>query len=114
MPQINFTMVSSKEDGLPIYYRSLAGSIPDVSLIKNTTKMLIDYGVENYSCVLDRGFYSAGNIREMLAAGVSFAVGVPFSNKQAKDLITKHRAKLSSPKTSMLSSGTVYRFKLDD
>lgn len=114
LPQVNLTMVSSKIDGLPVYYRSLPGSIPDVSLIKNTTRMLVDYGIENYSCVLDRGFYSAGNIREMFNEGVHFSVGVPFSNKQSKELIAKHRQKLMSPKTSMLSTGTVYRFMLDE
>ena len=113
LPQVNMTMVSERVGELPIYYRTIPGSIPDVSLLKNTANMLVDYGIHAYTCVLDRGFYSAGNIREMLKEGIHFAVGVPFSNKQAGALVQKHRALLGTTKVSMLSGGYVYRYKSD-
>ena len=113
LPQVNMTMVSDKSGELPLYYRTLPGSIPDVSLLKNTVKMLSDYGIEQYACVLDRGFYSAGNLRQMMDERIHFAVGAPFSNKQATALVKKHRAALGTTKSSILSGGYVYRYQSD-
>ena len=109
LPQVNFSLVSGRERDLPLFYRLVPGSIPDVVQLKHTATRLQDLGINEFTCSLDRGFYSASNIRHLLAEKIGFVLGASFSSRQAKDLIRKHRAALNSPKQSIPFAGRVMR-----
>jgi transposase len=63
---------------------------------------------------LDRGFYSAANVRELVAHGIDFVMGVPFSVTRARELVRKYRSALSSTKRSFPFHGRVMRHVRDD
>jgi len=109
LPQINLSLVADQDSGLPIWYRTLPGSIPDVSSLKCSSTMLMELGLEKFSFSLDRGFYSQSNLNELLANKLDFLIGVPFSVKQASSLVRKRRTALTSPKRSFLFHGRLMR-----
>jgi hypothetical protein len=61
LPQINLNLVAEQNSGLPVWYRALPGSIPDVSTLKCSATMLNELGLKSFSFSLDRGFYSQAN-----------------------------------------------------
>lgn len=113
LPQINLALVCDARRGTPLWYRALPGSIPDVVTLKLTGDLLRDLGLSHFSYSLDRGFYSQANIRELLAAGLGFTIGVPFASRQAQDLLPRHRTALASPKCSFLFHDRVMRHVQD-
>jgi len=109
LPQVNLCMVVDRLSGLPLWCRTLPGSIPDVSTLIITTELLRDLGLEEFSTSLDRGFYSQANVRDLLRSGVGFVIGVPFSVALARDLVRRHRLALASPKRSFSVNGRIMR-----
>jgi len=106
LPQINLALVVAKATRLPIWYRMLPGSIPDVASLKGTSAMLRDLGLEDFSFTLDRGYYSRDNLVDMLDEGIRFLIGVPLHLKQAKDLVAHHLGALTKFKRRFLAGGT--------
>ena len=113
LPQINVGLVADKDSGLPLWCRAVPGSIPDVRTLTVTAELLQDLGLEQFTASLDRGFYSRSNLRDLLNAGLDFVIGVPFSVKQARALVRKHRGALASPKRSFPAGGGVMRHVCD-
>lgn len=95
--QLNFGVVLDRQSSMPLCYRVFPGSLPDVSTLMNTLRELRALGVEDCLLVLDRGFYSLGNLLAMLAEEAGFLIKVPFSSGEALKLLRKHRRRLLSP-----------------
>ena len=106
LPQINLALVVARATRLPVWYRSLPGSIPDVASLKGTSAMLRDLGLEDFSFTLDRGYYSQDNLIAMLDEGIRFLIGVPLHLKQAKELATRHLEALNTFERRFLANGT--------
>lgn len=112
LPQINFSLAAAP-DGMPLFYRVTPGSIPDVRTLAATLLIARDYGVEKPCLSLDRGYYSAANLRDLLALDCSLVMGVPWSVAQATKLFKKHRARLASPRRVFLCKGVPMRHVAD-
>lgn len=112
LPQVNLCMVATRS-GIPLWCRTVPGSIPDVSTLKLNAEMLTDLGLENFTHSLDRGFYSNANIRDMLREGMGFTIGAPFSVAQAKSIVRRHKTALASPKRSFPFNGRIMRHATD-
>ena len=108
LPQVNFSLAATPE-GVPLFYRVLPGSIPDVRTLEATLRIARDYGVERSVLSLDRGFYSAANVRDLLGLGCGLVLGAPWSVAQAQALFKRHRARLESPRHVFLYEGAPLR-----
>jgi len=108
LPQINFSLASTP-GGIPLFYRIIPGSIPDVRTLAVSLKMAHDYGLDPLSVSLDRGFYSRSNLGELCQLKVGFLIGVPWSVKEAKALFKKHAARLKSPRHGFVYAGATLR-----
>ncbi|MGC9523851.1 MAG: IS1634 family transposase, partial [Anaerolineae bacterium] len=97
LPQINIGVVFDQEGNIPLFYRIYPGSITDVKTLKNILKHLVANKLKQIIFILDRGFYSASNIREMEEESIDFLIPFPFKVKQAITLISKHKSILQSP-----------------
>jgi len=98
LPQINVGLVAVSESNLPLYYKIFPGSIPDVKTLKNLTTEIKILGKGKPLLILDKGFYSIGNLEELKQQGWKFIMPLPFSRKIARSLIRKERKNLDSPK----------------
>lgn len=94
LPQMNFAMYYGQQSLLPLYYCVYPGSVPDKA---HLTYMLRDnelIGCKKTKYVMDRGFFSADNLRFMTDAGARFIISVPNSTSFAKELIYEHRSEI--------------------
>jgi hypothetical protein len=112
LPQVNFSL-AAKSDGMPLFYRVIPGSIPDVRTLSASIRLARDYGVENPCLSLDRGFYSQANLRDLLGLKCGVLIGVPWSVKQASVLFKKHASRLQSPRHGFLYRGVPLRHITD-
>jgi len=97
LPQINLGLIVGQPSQLPLAYRVYPGSISDVRTLRNILILLDDLGVREFTFILDRGFYSAANIKDMAEEKIRFVMPLSFSTKIATQLISKHHRDLQSP-----------------
>lgn len=93
LPQINMGAVCCAKTALPLMYRLYGGSIVDVTTLKNTITYLKSFGVTDFMCIMDRGFYSRENLQEMNKEenNIHFIQPLPFTTKKVKDLVTTNK-----------------------
>ncbi len=68
--EINFVLAVTRKGGIPVHHHPLAGSIPSVTTINAFINELRDFGITSILIVMDRGFYSSDNMRELKDYGV--------------------------------------------
>ncbi len=95
LPQINIGFTYCQKTSLPLSYRIHPGSIVDVSTLKNTIKIFESYNLKNLFFILDRGFCSISNIKEMYTKKMGFIQPLSFSLNKAKELLIKNKSRLS-------------------
>jgi len=89
LPQLNLALVFGEESKLPFYYRKLAGNVTDVATVKVLLADLKNLGLEKVKLVMDRGFYSEGNINGLMKEHLKFLVAVKMSLKYVRGELDK-------------------------
>ena len=114
LQQVNIGIVSREGSTdnnvleLPLVYRIYSGSIPDVVTLKNVISLIDTYGL-NLSCfVMDKGFYSQQNIKELNQKGFKVLIPLPFSTSMAKKLINDFGDEINSPLHAFSYNNKVY------
>jgi len=97
LEQINLAMLFGQKKGLPAHYRRMPGNISDVSTLSTTAKSLDYLGLGELNFILDRGFYSVGNIDELLARRHKFTIALPAGRKWIKKILDRHCDSIASP-----------------
>ena len=107
--QINFGMYFGEETKLPLYYRLYPGSIPDKAhlpyMLDDTDTFLHK---KKLYFVMDRGFYSADNLRYVTDKGYRFLIALPGSLKYVNNLIDRHRGEIVNRIECSLGNGKPY------
>ena len=97
LPQINFNMTYARDVELPLHYRIISGSVPDVATIVKTSQLIMDLGLKAFSFSLDRGFFSVANLTFFHGHGLSYTIGVPLaSSAEGERLLDRARLQLKS------------------
>ncbi len=96
--QVRFLLAVDRDEHLPLFFRLLPGNIIDVSSLQNTLYELKNYGVNDAYVLLDAGFFSDENIRDMYKNNIDFVVRLPSGRILYKELIQKEGAILESKK----------------
>ena len=98
LPQINIGMIyGDDDDETPLGYRIYQGSIGDVSTLKNLLLYLKkDLRLQHSRLVMDRGFYSASNLKGMSENRFRFILPLPFSTSAAGGLLAESIKELQS------------------
>jgi transposase len=97
LPQLNLFMIVDKEKGIPVMYDIYPGSIVDVTTLKNTIKKIEACGVGNYTMVMDRGFFSKGDIEELLHEKIPFIMSATMTLKSVKELMSSIQNDIENP-----------------
>lgn len=106
--QINMGVYYGEDSKLPLYYRLYPGSIPDKAHLRY---MVEDSGVitrQKVRFVMDRGFYSAENLKYLVEHACRFVIALPSSLKYCKELIEKHRQEIMYRSECYLGTGKPY------
>ena len=91
LPQINLLMVSGHESHLPLFFRTMPGSIHDVSTMDESLGRLDLIDARRLHMVMDKGFYSEDNVDAMYRRHMRFLVGVPFTTSLSLEAVERHR-----------------------
>lgn len=102
LPQINLGVIYAEQANLPLYYQLYPGSIPDVSTLNNLLHYLKLFDLQTSLFVLDRGFYSATNLRYMAQSQLRFLLPLPRSVNAFTTLRAKHYRHLTHPANAFL------------
>lgn len=95
LPQINLAMLFGEKTRLPVYYKSLPGSIKDVSTLSNFLETATFLHMGKLHLVMDKGFYSRKNVNTLFSKHMKFTIAVPFSSDFAKEEVEKVRKRIT-------------------
>lgn len=88
-PQINISLVATKNKGFPILFRTYEGNITDVKTIE---QLIADVKRINYKIdgiILDRGMTSKKNLLKLTGNNLKILAGIPLTSNEAKSLVEK-------------------------
>lgn len=98
LPQINLAMICGESSRLPVYFRKLPGNIADVTTVFKILADIDFLKTGKVKLVMDRGFYSRGNIDEMYRKHYKFVMSVRKSLKFVAERIDEVRRDMASRK----------------
>jgi transposase len=103
LAQINICMLMGEQSMLPVYQTIYSGSIRDVSTL-DTTLSEFDCiaGRGPHLVVMDKGFYSKGNVDEMLRRKHRFVLSVPFTAAFARRQVESERKDIDSVENTIV------------
>ena len=96
LPQINLALIFGQNSKLPAFFRTLPGSISDVSTLQNTVSLLDYIGQSKLTFILDRGFYRKVNLDMLFEARYSFVLKIP-RRKWVEALYDEYHDSIVSP-----------------
>ena len=87
-----------RDNGMPIYFRYVAGNIIDVSTLITTVSELGQYGVSVNHAILDAGYFSERNAAELFESGIPFMTRLAPNKTVFKDAAAGNLDNLMSQK----------------
>ena len=87
--EINFVLAVTRTGGIPVHHRIMPGNIVSVGTIPSFARELRNLGIRVILIVMDCGFYSAQNIRDL--GGYSLIGAIPASLNIFLELLAKSR-----------------------
>lgn len=105
-PQINISLVVTKNLGLPIFFRTYEGNISDVTTIQQLILDIkrIEFKIE--AIVLDRGMTSRINVQALAADHIKIIGGIPLTSKESKKIVEE--CEITEKNELLRPSGLVY------
>lgn len=95
--QVNLSIVTDKDSGIPLMYDVYPGSIVDVSTLFNTVKKIKAMGIARCSLIIDRGFFSKENLQLLYDENVVFVIPASTNLKTVKELISSLHDDIKDP-----------------
>lgn len=86
-PVINYSIAFDGSKGDPLFYEAYPGSIVDVSQLQFMLEKAEGYGYRHIGFILDRGYFSKGNIHFMDSKGYDFIIMVKGMKKLVRELV---------------------------
>lgn len=105
--QIRLLFVIDKKTSLPLYFRYLPGNIVDVSSLTTTIEELKKYNINSSFALVDAGFYSEDNIKELNLEEIDFLTRLPSKTKLYKDLIKEAMPDIETFKNAAKYGGRI-------
>jgi len=97
LPQLNLAMLYGQQSHRPAYYRRMPGNISDVSTLKTTIRSLDFLEGGKMHFVLDRGFYSKGNVDDMFRTRNNFTMALPSGLRWVEAALDKYLDTIQTP-----------------
>ena len=96
--EVRLIYVIDRDNGVPIYFRYVAGNIIDVSTLITTVSELEQYGVSVNHAILDAGYFSENNAVELFKSGIPFMTRLAPNKTVFKDAANGNLDDLMSQK----------------
>ena len=95
--QVNIALLTGITSHIPTYFELYPGSMSDTKTIASFIERMDKYGTGRIRMLLDRGFYSAKNIKALLEGHIGFYIPVPSTVGWQAELIDAHRDDVEMP-----------------
>jgi transposase len=95
----------SFENGFPIFHKSYGGNISNIKILEDLVRVMAERGIP--AIVMDRGFFSESNVKDLDKLKMKIIVGVKQSAGIKKDILDRiHRDTLYTSKNQVSLKGT--------
>lgn len=108
VPQVNISYAVNHADSTPLFYEMYPGSIIDNTQCTHMVDRAREYGYKNVGLILDRGYFSAGNIRYFDRMGYDFLMMVKNNSGLVAEKIKDARLPLFTKAKYYLPEHDVY------
>lgn len=116
IPIFNYAIAYDTKNQEPLFYEAYPGSINDVSQLQFMLDKAQGYGYKKIGFILDRGYFSKGNIEHMDQCGYSFVIMVKGMSSIVNQLVLKNKGKFENKRIYHISdyrvSGITVKTKL--
>lgn len=109
-PIFNYSIAYDTKNAKPLFYETYLGSIADISQLEFMLGKAKGYGYKNIGFILDRGYFSKGNIRKMDEYGYSFVIMVKGMAKLVNTLVLKNKGCFEEERKYSIRKHHVYGF----
>lgn len=109
-PIFNYSIAYDTKNAKPLFYETYLGSIADISQLEFMLGKTKGYGYKNIGFILDRGYFSKGNIRKMDEYGYSFVIMVKGMAKLVNTLVLKNKGRFEEERKYSIRKHHVYGF----
>jgi len=96
LPVFNYAIAYDTNNREPLFYEGYPGSIVDVSQLQFMLEKAKGYGYKKIGFILDRGYFSQGNIQYMDSCGYDFAIMVKGMASFVNGLILENKGKFEN------------------
>lgn len=93
--------VIDRKTGMPIYFRYCPGNVVDVTTLCTTLAELRQYNIAVDYAIVDAGYYSEGNIKELYRSHVQFVTRLAPNRKLFKEVSGKHLPDLMTSENAL-------------
>ncbi len=87
--QFKLLCVVDQNSKLPLFYRFISGNITDIKTLTTTILELEAMGIKNNSVLLDAGFFSEQNIKDLYTHRINFITRIPHSRRIFKNALNE-------------------------
>lgn len=105
---INYSVGYDLKNKEPLFYEAYPGSINDVSQLRIMLGKITGYGYKKIGFILDRGYFSRGNIRYLDECGYSFVIMAKGMSSFISDLILENKGTFESKRSCDMNAYGVY------
>jgi len=113
-PIFNYSIVYDTKNAKPLFYETYLGSIADISQLEYMLGKAKGYGYKNIGFILDRGYFSKGNIRKMDEYGYSFVIMIKGMAKLVNRLVLENKGKFEEERRYSIRKHHVYGITVKD
>lgn len=114
LPIFNYSIAYDTKNAKPLFYESYPGSIADISQLEFMLGKAKGYGYKNIGFILDRGYFSKGNIRKMDEYGYSFVIMIKGMAKLVNRLVLENKGKFEEERKYSIRKHHVYGITVKD
>lgn len=108
LPIFNYAIAYDTKNREPLFYETYPGSINDVSQLQFMIDRARGYGYKKVGFILDRGYFSKGNIEYMDKSGYSFIIMVKGMAAFVNQLVLENKGRFESKRIYNISEYRVY------
>ena len=107
-PIFNYSIAYDTKNAKPLFYETYLGSIADISQLEYMLGKAKGYGYKNIGFILDRGYFSKGNIRKMDEYGYGFVIMVKGMAKLVNRLVLENKGRFEEERKYSIRKHHVY------
>ena len=108
LPVFNYAVAYDTENREPLFYEKYPGSINDVSQLQIMLEKAAGYGYKKIGFILDRGYFSKGNLRYMDENRYSFVIMVKGMNHLVNELVLEKKGTFENKWANHIDEYDVY------